>query len=78
MLVYGAGAAWSRLFFAWSRSRPNLVRARFGSGTSDFLSRSRPKKLAAPQYCLKYVHDLLKNWCFYSVFSLVFCCFLRR
>ena len=43
--MYGAGAAWSRLeppFFAWCRSRPNLVGA--GSGTSDFQSRSRPKK----------------------------------
>ena len=29
-------------FFAWSRSRPNLVGAGVGSGTSDF--RSRPKK----------------------------------
>ena len=33
MLVFGAGAAWSR---------PNLVGAGVGSGTSDF--RSRPKK----------------------------------
>ena len=33
-------------FFAWSRSRPNLVGAvaGVGSGTSDFRSRSRPKK----------------------------------
>ena len=43
--------AWSRScleppFFAWSRSRANLVGARVGSGTSDFRSRcrSRPKK----------------------------------
>ena len=43
---YGAGAAWSRLFFAWSRSRsrPSVVEAGVGSGTSDFRSRSRPKK----------------------------------
>ena len=38
MLVYGAGAA----FLAWSR--PNLVGAGVGSGTSDFRSRSRQKK----------------------------------
>ena len=38
MLVYGAGAA----FFAWSR--PNLVGAGAGSGTSDFPSRSHQKK----------------------------------
>ena len=40
ILVYEAGAA----FVAWSRSRPNLVGADSGSGTSDFRSRSRPKK----------------------------------
>ena len=39
-------------FFAWSRSRPNLVGTGVGSGTSDFRSRSRPKKVAAPQHCL--------------------------
>ena len=32
-------------FFACSRSRPNFVGAGDGSGTSDFRSRSRPKKL---------------------------------
>ena len=44
LLVYGAGAAWSRLFLPWSQSRsqPNLVGAGVGSGTSDF--RSLPKK----------------------------------
>ena len=31
-------------FFALSRSRPNLVGAVVGPGTSDFRSRSRPKK----------------------------------
>ena len=31
-------------FFAWIRSRPNLVGAGVGFGTSDFWSRSRPKK----------------------------------
>ena len=36
--MYGAGAA----FFALSRSRPNLVGAGVGFGTSD--SRSHPKK----------------------------------
>ena len=36
----GAGTATLR----WSRSRPNLVGAGVGSGTSDFRSRSRPKK----------------------------------
>ena len=35
-------------FFAWSRSRPNLVGAGVGSGTSDF--RSRPKNVAAPEH----------------------------
>ena len=35
MLVFGAGAAWSRLF---------LPGARVGSETSDFRSRSRPIK----------------------------------
>ena len=43
MLVYGAGAT-------WSRSGPNLVGAGVSSGTSDFQSRSRPKKVAAPQH----------------------------
>ena len=40
-------SVWSRscLFFAWSRSRPNLVRAeaRVSSGTSDFQSWSHQK-----------------------------------
>ena len=31
-------------FFAWSRSRPNLVGAEVGSGTFDFRSWRRPKK----------------------------------
>ena len=31
-------------FFAWNRSRPNLVGAGVDSGTSDFRSRSRQKK----------------------------------
>ena len=40
ILVCGAGAA----FLGWSLSRRNLVEAGVGSGTSDFRSRSRPKK----------------------------------
>ena len=40
---------WSRSrleppFFAWSRSRPSVVGAGVGSGTSDLRSWSRPKK----------------------------------
>ena len=36
-------------FFAWSRSRPNLVEAGagVGSGTSDFRGRSHQKKFAS-------------------------------
>ena len=39
-------------FFAWSRSRPNLVGAvaGVGSGTSDFRSRSRPKQWQLRKY----------------------------
>ena len=36
-------------FFAWIRSRPNLAGAGVGFGASDFRSRSRPKKVAAPR-----------------------------
>ena len=42
MLVYGAGAEWSRIFFPLAGIWPNLVGAAVGSVTSDF--RSRPKK----------------------------------
>ena len=46
ILVHGAGAAaaWSRLFFARSRSHPKLVRLR------DLGLPEPPKKVAAPQH----------------------------
>ena len=56
MFEVGVGATCMKPpFYAWSRSRPNLAGA--GSGTSDFWSRSRPKKwrLRNPANCHNYV-----------------------
>ena len=41
-------------FFVWSRSRPNLVGAGVGSGTSDFPIRSHPKKWRLRNTVRKY------------------------
>ena len=50
MLVYGDGNAWSPLFFASSRSRPNLVGAGAGVGSVTLDFRSRQIKVAATQH----------------------------